>query len=271
MKLCYVDETGTDGRSPVVVMVGVIADAHRIGRTRDEFADAFARLSEVSREGLRELKSDDLYGGRGVWRDVPGEERARIIGDFCQWLGDRKHHLALTAIDVGAFPEADFSQDQPREIWQAAALHIALQLQKHHQKERRGKGHTFLIFDENKRAADKLAERLYDPPGWSGAFYDRGKKQAALDQIIDTAFYVKSHHVGLVQMADLFAFVFRRYAELAQYGADEAYEGERGRIDGWTATLAERLIPKGVRWPKQKPDVCAQWYIDLAPDALKAL
>lgn len=72
-------------------------------------------------------------------------------------------------------------------------------------------------------------------------------------------------------MADLFAFVFRRYAELAQYGADEAYEGERRRIDGWTATLAERLITKGARWPKQKPDVCAQWYIDLAPEALKAL
>lgn len=34
MKIAYVDETGTDGKSPVLVMVGVLADTSRVGRTR---------------------------------------------------------------------------------------------------------------------------------------------------------------------------------------------------------------------------------------------
>ena len=42
MKLCYVDETGTDGKSPAVVMVGIIAD--RIHRTRSEFRSIYERL-----------------------------------------------------------------------------------------------------------------------------------------------------------------------------------------------------------------------------------
>jgi len=33
MKICYVDETGTDGQSPLIVMVGVIIHRHQPART----------------------------------------------------------------------------------------------------------------------------------------------------------------------------------------------------------------------------------------------
>ena len=54
MKLCYVDETGTDGRSPALVMVGIIADAQRLHRTQREFADLLADLGNLVKQGAEE-------------------------------------------------------------------------------------------------------------------------------------------------------------------------------------------------------------------------
>lgn len=66
MKLCYDDETGTDGKSPTVVMVGLIADAARIHRTRSEFRAIYERWEGLPDGTIRELKSTQLYRGKGT-------------------------------------------------------------------------------------------------------------------------------------------------------------------------------------------------------------
>lgn len=65
MKVCYVDETGTDGISPVLVMVGVIADGQRLPKTQSELAAIFGSLGNLSAKTLRELKSTQLFKGTG--------------------------------------------------------------------------------------------------------------------------------------------------------------------------------------------------------------
>src|SRR5690349_14391440 len=101
MRVCYVDETGTDGLSPFVVMVGIVVDASRLGRTTEEFKKISARLVTASTATtLKEIKSVDLYRGKNAWRGVDGELRHQIIGDLCDWLSERKHRLALAAADV---------------------------------------------------------------------------------------------------------------------------------------------------------------------------
>jgi hypothetical protein len=87
-------------------------------------------------------------------------------------------------------------------------------------------------FDEYRAKGDALAELLFDPPAWTEAYYNRSADADPLDQITDTAFYARSHHVGLVQVVDVFAFVLRRFTELADYGAQEGYEGELDRLTG---------------------------------------
>ena len=268
MKICYVDETGIDGQSPLIVMVGVIADSQRLHRTRTEFAAVMERLDQVSRRAVRELKSSELYRGNGPWRDVDGEDRHALVGDMCEWLCDRKHHLALAALDLGAL-EASPLHDL--DAWMSAALHIALQVQRRYQAEKGNKGRTFLVFDENKRRADKLAELLFDPPTWTDEYYQRGKRSEALDQIIDSAFYARSHQVGLVQVADLFAFIFRRYAELHDYAAEEAFAGETDRITGWVELLSPRLLDRPHRWPKRPTSDTARWFCNVAPPSLSNL
>ena len=153
----------------------------------------------------------------------------------------------------------------------ATAWHIALQLQRAHQPLRKNKGKTILVFDDNKHGIANVADSIYDPPAWTDDYYERGKKQGALDQLIDTPFAVKSHHVGLVQIADLYAAIFRRYAELTDHSDPERYPGERRHIVEWVQLLVPRLVAKGSRWPVRSKSKCAQWYISVAPASLLAL
>lgn len=268
VKICYVDETGTDGKSPLVVMVGVIADSQRLHRTRTEFSAVMDQLDEVPASAIRELKSSELYKGNGPWRKVDGDARHALIEELCRWLCDRKHHLALAAVDLKA---ASALSLHGLDVWMSAALHIALQVQRRYQSEKGNKGHTFLVFDEHKRLADPLAELLFDPPPWTDDYYQRGPKQEALDQIVDSAFYARSHHVGLVQIADLFAFIFRRYSELRDYGSEPSFEGELDEITAWAEMIAPRLLSRPHRWPKRPKGEAQEWFCAVAPPSLAGL
>lgn len=270
MKFCYADESLDDRGQLVQVMVGIVADAQRLNRSRLEFAEIFGLVEGVFPEALRELKGSRIFYGRGGWREVAPETRKAVFHRFCEWLADRKHQLAISAIDIGRFG-ADLPPDYPdelKDLWVAGAVHIALQLQRFHQSMKKNKGHTVLIFDEKKAKADKLNEVLFAPPQWTEPYYDRRRKQLPLDQIIDSAFFTKSHHAGLAQVADLFAFVFRRYAELSEYGVAPEYDGEFADIDALVQLLLPNLIPKSHRWPRRPKNECAATFVNLAPHSL---
>lgn len=273
MKTCYVDESG-NSQDPCLIMVGVVVDSTRLNRTREEFAEVFDIVQGLFQENLKEIKGAKMIFGRDRWRNVDPDIRKRIGQFFCNWITSRKHHLAVAAIDRSCFASRNgcsCTAEVNNNPWLAASLHIALQLQKHHQRVKSNKGHTFLFVDENKKEADRLAELLFSPPVWTDQYYDRGKKQAQLDQLIDSAFTVKSHHAGLVQVADLFAFMLRRYVELNDYDCDEQWVGERSLIDGYAKVLGPRMLPLSTRWPKKPKCECSRWYNELAPNSIKTL
>jgi hypothetical protein len=273
MKICYVDESGNQDSDRCLVMVGIVVDAHRLNRTREEFNEVFDIVQRLFQENLKELKGSKMIFGRDRWRNIAPDIRKRIAEFFCNWVVNRKHHIALAAIDRNRLAHVDgsaFSQVSSNP-WLTASLHIALQIQRHHQAKDKNKGHTFLFVDENKKDADQLAELLFSPPAWTDRYYERGKKQDRLNQLIDSAFAVKSHHAGLVQVADLYALILRRYAELHDYRYDELWDGEKALIDGYTKTLASRMLPRSVRWPTRPKSPCNHWYNKIAPPSLLAL
>jgi hypothetical protein len=269
MKICYVDETGTDGNSPAIVMAGIIADGNRLRRTQLEFAQAFDQLGDIADKAIRELKASDLYGGNRAWRGVEADIRMAVITRLCEWLGERRHDIVLASFDFARFVACPLDRDL--DPWMTAALHIALQVQRVHQGLSKNKGATFLVFDENQPHADRLAELLFDPPSWTDEYYDREKTQPRLDQAIDTAFYARSHHVGLVQVADLVAFVLRRYVELNDYGSRARYDGELDRISGWVDLLSPLFVGREHRWRRRGGGDVAAWYTAAAPPSLLAL
>jgi hypothetical protein len=271
MKVCYVDESGNQAEEPCLVMVGIVVDAARLNRSREEFAEIFDVVQSLFLENLREIKGSKMIFGRDRWRNIDPDVRKKIAGYFCEWVGDRKHHLALSAIDRTKLTDPLWASvpGLGNDPWLAAALHVALQVQKHHQGKKANKGHTFLVFDENKAKADSLAELIFSPPAWTDAYYGRAKKQAQLDQLIDSAFTVKSHHAGLVQAADVFALIFRRYSELHDHGSAEFWAGEKALIDGYVNKLAGRLLPSPSRWPAHPQCPGARFFNAVAPDSLR--
>ena len=271
MYFAYADETGIDGISPVVVMAAVVVNSERLTRTQEEFDGIFKNLGDIATGTLKELKSKDLVAGKGDWGNVEGQVRRDIFTSLCKWICDRKHELALAAIDIETFTTNAAPVTELQDIWQAAACHIALQLQRAHQSKSGSKGRIVLIFDDNKRGLAGLADLVNAPPEWTDTFYDRSRKKPPLDRLIDTPFAVQSHHVGLVQVADLFAWVFRRYAELFEYDAVEKYDGEKAHVAEWAKLLTPRLVNRAHRWPSKSKSECGRWYTSIAPPALVSL
>jgi hypothetical protein len=272
MKVCYVDESGSRENDPCFVMVGILVDASRLNRTRVEFAGIFDKIQGLFEENLQELKGAKLIFGRDRWRRIDSETRKIIVEELCNWLTKRKHHVLVSGIERSKFQEAP--QPVPgacRDIWLAAGLHIALQIQKANKKAKNNKGQTFLIFDENKAKADHIAELLWKPPEWTDDYYDREPKQERLDQLIDSAFAVRSHHAGLVQVADVYALIIRRYIEFRDFSAPEEWAGERHLIEHYVGILESRLFPVSNRYPQNSRSEAAKWYNSIAPDSLLKL
>jgi len=92
-----------------------------------------------------------------------------------------------------------------------------------------------------------LSDAIYlGVPWFDGLYQVRGKvrgqrtwiarsTQDRFDQIINTAFAIKSNHSSLIQVADAVAYVYRRQLELRT--TPEAYPGEKALYEGWAQII----------------------------------
>ena len=106
MKFCYADESGYG--SEYVVVVGVIVDALRMRRTKDDWRVLIEELDVTSGGRISELKGGSLYRGNDYWRRWDGGERTRLIEQIIQWMVDRKHSVTFGAVSksrLSAFRE----------------------------------------------------------------------------------------------------------------------------------------------------------------------
>src|ERR1700730_12079344 len=149
MKLCYVDESGNQSMDPCFVMVGLLVDALRLNRTREEFGDIFDEVQGLFEESLKEIKGAKMLSGRDRWRKIDPKDRKRLAEHLCGWLKQRKHRIVLSAIDKSKLVAAQHTSLPTfcSDFWLTAATHVALQVQKTNQAISHHKGLTFLVFD----------------------------------------------------------------------------------------------------------------------------
>jgi hypothetical protein len=98
--------------------------------------------------------------------------------------------------------------------WLGAAMFIAALVQKKMQRIAKNKGHTVFICDDNKREMANLSDALYNADPWFDPIYlqtSKKKKIARFNQIINSAFAIKSQHSSLVQVADAVSYAYRRH------------------------------------------------------------
>lgn len=269
MKFCYVDESGM-GQERVIVMVGVIVDAQRMHKTKDDWDDLLARLSERLKRKITEFHTREFYSGKGSWRTLPPDERSGMIDAIIDWVFERKHKIVCAAIDKPKFEAAKANSEQLQALdspWLATAVSLVSKIQREHQREEKHKGHTVFVFDKEDHEEGRLTDFLYDPPAWSDSLYERNKKSAAFDQIVDVPYFADSKPVLLIQVADLFAYLIRRKVEIERGFGKERYEGEMEKLRGWCDRLDEICLCgwyPGSKGFKSRGTI----FYDLLPDAI---
>lgn len=261
MFLCYVDESGYTGgkydpNQPVITMVGVFPNVYNYHRSDAEFKEVFRIIKKQI--PIAEIKGQQIYRGRGKWERIQPEIRDKVIEYYLGWIIKRNHPLIILAIDNKLFYQLKKSEVDNQYVkalpcpYLLAGLHLALIVQKRNRNKTKNKGKTLLIFDEQEQFSDQLTELIFNPPSFIDDFvkFDAKKEECRLGQIIDTAFFVKSHHSSMAQVVDIVAYLFRLNLELTSYGFSEKYKGEKSKIAKWIKSISSKIVPFHTVYPR---------------------
>jgi len=277
MKFLYVDESGGRDQSDVFVMAGLLIDAYRLRKKTSEFDALLKPLLEKHPSKASELKTSRFIAGKGGWSAVPADERKQFLRDVSALAADCGKIVA-TALSFQGFDvarAAGHGHPTGESYWLAAASFVAALLQKKVQGKDKGKGLTVFVMDDNKSEMPKLSDLLYGGGDWFDPLYqERNSKKRGpawkprtasdrFDQIINTAFAIKSEHSSLIQIADAISYIFRRDIELQT--VDEAYEGEKA----FYAELRGLLDPKVEKLGQCPPAPALEFYKAAAHPAWK--
>ncbi|MEW6674206.1 MAG: DUF3800 domain-containing protein [Thermodesulfobacteriota bacterium] len=270
MKFCYIDESGI-GEEAVAVMVGVITDATRMRVTKINWQNLLEYLSNIIGRQIQEIHTRDFYSGNSPWRDLDGNQRSAIITAIFNWLQERKHHVVFTAVNKATFLEHFNSEpfyNDIKTLWRFMALHLTLSLQKSFQREKKNKGNTVLVFDNEEKEKVQFTDLVLNPPDWTDSYYNRGKKQEKLDQIIDVPHFVDSKEVGLIQLADFICFFLRKHIELTLGCVKPTYKDEIAKVSAWANQIFGQTIAKSCIYLSKGRCDAAELFCKYAPECV---
>lgn len=273
MKFCYLDESGT-GEEPYAIMAAVIVDSQRMHVTKEDWQNLLNSLSNLTKKQIYEFHTRDFYNGNGPWRGLDGKMRSDIITEILKWIRERKHKLSFNGIDKELYKKnlkTDGILKEFKSLWCMLGLHQILIIQKAFQNEEKNKGNTVFIFDNEVKEETRFGELIKNPPDWTDNYYNRGKKQGKLDQVIDVPYYGDSRDVNLLQIADLIAYLLRKYVELKEGKAIQKYENEIEKIDEWVTMILDSSLSKSSRYPNKRRDSCTEVFYKYAPQSLRSL
>lgn len=240
MKFIYVDESGARDQGDVFVMSGLMVDAYKL---RKKTADFDAKLEAIFAQhpGTRgDLKTKRFINGAGAWSQVPAQQRKNFLREICELAvakGGKVYAVALSYDRLDVALAAGHGHPFANSYWITGAMFVSSLVQKKMQGVANSKGLTVFIMDDNKLEMANLSDGLYKCSEWyDGLYQRRGTKRGKsvwldrkpkdrFDQIINTAFAIKSDHSSLVQVADALSWVYRRHLELKSQA--EAYAGEQ--------------------------------------------
>jgi hypothetical protein len=253
-------------------MAGVIIDAYRMRPTKDEWNGLLHHLSGIIGRDVKEFHTKDFYAGNSPWRNLPGPSRVNVISAIFEWYAERRHQIVYSVIDKHAY-EAVVAEKHPFAIslgtlWRTLAMHVTLSIQKYHQRQKKNKGNTLLIFDAHENDKEAYSKLVLEPPDWTETYYKREKKQNPLDQIIDVPHFVDSAHVGMIQLADCISYILRRHVEIQKRKIPPKYDGEEDNVKKWAELALGQSISRGAIYPQRGRSKAADYFCKITPDIM---
>lgn len=245
MKFIYVDESGARDQGDTFVMCGLMVDAYKLRKKTADFDKKLETIFALHPGTRGDLKTKRFINGAGAWNQVPANERKDLLSEICQLAvanGSKIFGIALSFNRFDAAIGAGHGHPFANSYWIAGAMFVSSMVQKKMQNIASSKGLTVVIMDDNKQEMANFSEGLYRAHDWYDGLYQarvrrRGKSvwmdrksKDRFDQIVNTAFAIKSDHSSLVQVADALSWVYRRHLELK--AQPEAYAGEQAFYQG---------------------------------------
>lgn len=269
MKFIYVDESGARDQGDVFVMTGLMIDAYKL-RKKTVALDAKLEAIFAQHPGTRgDLKTKRFINGAGAWNQVPAQQRKNFLRDICELAvanGGKVYGIALSYDRFDVAIASGYGHPFANSHWIAGAMFVSSLVQKKMQGVANFKGLTVFIMDDNKQEMANLSDGLYKCSEWyDGLYQRRGTKRGRsiwldrkpkdrFDQIINTAFAIKSDHSSLVQVADALSWVYRRHPELRSQA--EAYAGEQAYYQG----LVNIIEPQREKIGQCPQEPCVAFY-----------
>lgn len=284
MYICYIDESGHCGRKynskqPVEVLCGVITDLTKLFKTQKE-QEEWLKILNKNNIPASELKSADIYAGRGAWKNVDAEIRFQVIEKILDWMSKRSCKVFACPIDADKFFQ---KKKNGYEIskrlcypYEAGAIKMLAAIQRGQRKKKRNKGKTIVVFDEQKKHDKNIFQIMEGDLSFLDDYTEyvikpRAKTQAKrLDQIVDVPHFSKSHLSIMIQTADVVAYIVTRHVLLNSYGRPEKFKGETKQIGGWFDQIKKMMIESAHLSPPGQ-GVSIEYYRKLEPEDWKVL
>jgi hypothetical protein len=129
VKFCYIDESGK-GNEPILVLAGIIADAHRMHVTKSDWLEILQALSRDVQRPIEEFHTRHFYKGNGIWRSLNGEQRTAVLNRILEWMAERNHKVVFAAVDKKKADSAnlsgkgEFVRNAQPNYWKLGAFHL---------------------------------------------------------------------------------------------------------------------------------------------------
>jgi len=268
MKFVFVDESGDARSDPILVHFGLMVDAYKLKTTMRAARPVLTRVDTAYPGDLREIKASRLVNGVGAWRNVAPEDRKALFLELCGLAAEASAGCFASLLDRGRIGKV------PAPVWAATpwmtgAIALAMSIQRVNQRQRRNKGLTVLIFDDNKMELPAFSEFLMQSAPEIDEFYERKRGGDPFDHIIETAFAIKSEHSELVQVSDACAFALRRRAEIELCGSPEAWAGEADLFAEAVSAFKDRLQFAPGMWTGTADLPAVEYLREVSPANLK--
>jgi hypothetical protein len=208
MKFAYVDESGDPGQGDVFVMAGLLIDAYRLPKYTARFDEMIKSFLEKHPGSPKELKTKVFINGSGGWSKIEASERKAFLVQVCDLASECANVFAIALSFQGLEKAygAGHGHTFGKSYWVAAGMFLAAIIQKKMQKTKKNKGLTVFICDDNKKEMENFSDALYGGDQWFDPIYQVSKTKrgdtvwldvpasARFDQIVNSAFAIKSHH-----------------------------------------------------------------------------